>query len=236
MTRNGSESHSGWRGRWRQMALSALVALTVATSGPVASPASAAGLKGVQAETIRGGATECSAFDDPCVYLVAMTPTQIMIGFEIGTLAAIEHLYGAPRSEEYHVRWSVGGGPEQPETVGPRYNVLSQTFTVTRQADDIRTYRFAVQRCEKVGIGKDDCSGWTVRTYGGTASGIELTPNPNAAGNLIETKPNPRAKPDNGIETSPNPNAAGNLIETKPNPRTKKDNGIDTKPNPNARK
>lgn len=217
--------------------MSALIALIVATSGgATVSPASAAGIRTAELDTVQARQDECTNFhEDPCVYLIRMTPTEITIGLEPGMGALVEYALIPGSYSEYHVRWSARGGPEKPETVGPESTGRTQTFTITKKADDVATFRFAVQRCKKVSIGKDDCTGWTVRTYGGTETGIEISPNPNAAGNGIETKPNPRTKQDNGIETTPNPNAAGNGIETKPNPRTKQDNGIETKPKSHTR-
>ena len=198
---------TGWRGRWRRAAFPALLALVVATSGAPASTVAAAMTGGIQPDTVQARQHECtSIFDssgteDPCVFLISMTPTQITIGLEPGSLQLILGGY-----EEYHVRWSARGGPEKSETVGPDVVNSTQTFTVSRRADDDAVFRFAVQRCLKVDIGKDECTGWTVRTYGGVSSGIETKPNPNAAGNGIETRPNPRAVLDNGIQTKPNPN------------------------------
>lgn len=207
MSGNGSEGHTGWREGLRRMALPATLAVIVATSGAQATPVAAAGAGIGQPDHVWGRKDECvNNAEDPCVYLVSVSPTQITIGLEPGFLT---NNFGS--SEEYHVRWSASGGPETPVTVGPATAFGTQTFTLTKTADDFAVFRFAVQRCVKVQIGKDTCSGWTVRSYGGLpkppGSGIEITPNPNAAGNGIETKPNPRTKKDNGIDTRPNANA-----------------------------
>ena len=44
-------------------------------------------------------------------------------------------------------------------------NADSYGFFTLSQARPGTWYRIAVQRCEKVLIGKDDCTGWTVRYY-----------------------------------------------------------------------
>jgi hypothetical protein len=132
-------------GGWRRAMLMALLALSVAVSGPQASPAAA--------QEIDIG---CLPGEDPCIKVWGKSPTHITLVFSEND-----------RSDEHHIRWSEFGRPEQTATVS------AADFFAARRLRPDTWYRFAVQRCEKVLIGKDNCTGWSVKNVKTPRASVE---------------------------------------------------------------
>lgn len=117
---------------WKRAVIAALMAIVVAM--PVLPPSPA------EAQEIDFG---CLPGEDPCVTVAGKSATHITLQFT-----------GRHGIDEYHIRWSENGRPEQ--TVTTRNN----WFAFGRLRPET-WYRFAVQRCEKVTFGKDRCGPWT---------------------------------------------------------------------------
>ena len=109
------------RAQWKWMALPALLALVVATSVAPASPADAASLRGDRAQAATQSLRNCLdqaaawgvAPGDPCVYLVRLGPTDLWIAFSPN-----DGKRHGPWDNEYHIRWSEIGRPEQTVNTG----------------------------------------------------------------------------------------------------------------------
>jgi hypothetical protein len=149
------------RAQWKRTALSALLALGVATSSLVTSPANAASPSVGRADATVYDLSNCLEFaaswgvstGDPCIKIVRWGSDHISLAFSQNDGKEHDWL-----DSEYHIRWSQLGLPEQTVNTGT-FGYFS--FGNLKPGT---TYRFAAQRCEKVTFGKDRCTGWTVLT------------------------------------------------------------------------